>query len=108
MPIEAAIAEIIAERTGPLLEELRESVRVVLTKQNLQNLLKQSLQVVIGIAHSAGPLETMKPTFNLMERLAEQLRTAAAPTVEDTGADRAAWESLAARLRTDPAAELEA
>ena len=41
--------------------------------------------MVIGIAHSAGPLETMKPTFNLMERLAEQLRTAAAPTFEDTG-----------------------
>jgi hypothetical protein len=54
MPIEAAIAEIISESTGPLIEDLRESARVVLSKQNR---LKQALQVVIGIAHSAGPLE---------------------------------------------------
>ncbi|HEU4805267.1 MAG TPA: hypothetical protein VFS91_05590 [Nitrobacter sp.] len=104
MPIEAAIAEVISESVEPLIADLRESVRVAVAKQNL---LKQSLHVVIGIAHNAGPIETMRPTFNLMEDLAERLRTAAAPTVEDTGADRAAWESLAARLRTDAAAELE-
>jgi hypothetical protein len=102
--IEQTIAEVIAESTGPLIEDLRESVRVVLAKQNR---LTQALQAVIGIAHSAGPLETMKPTFNLMEELAERFRTAAAPTVGTTGADRAAWESLATRLRTDAAAELE-
>jgi hypothetical protein len=61
---------------------------------------------VIAIAH-AGPHETMKPTFNLMEELAERLRTATVPTVETTGADRAAWDAFAARLRTDAAAELE-
>jgi hypothetical protein len=102
--IEQTIAEIIAESTGPLFEDLRESIRVAVAKQNL---LKQALQVVIGIAHGAGPHETMKPTFNLMEQLAERLRTAAAPTVETTGAERAAWETLAARLRSDAAAELE-
>lgn len=103
MPIEIAIAEIISESTGPLIEELRESVRLAIGKQNL---LKSSLQVVIDIANS-GDAEVMRPTFNLFGKLAEQLRTAAAPTVEDTGADRAAWESLAARLRTDALAELE-
>jgi hypothetical protein len=103
MPIEAAIAAIIAESAEPLLEDLRESVRVVVAKQNR---LKQALQAVIGIAHSAGPLEAMKPTFKVMEDLAERLRTAAAPTVETTGADRAAWDAFAARLRTNAAAEL--
>jgi hypothetical protein len=104
MPIEAAIAEVISESVEPLIEDLRESVRVAVAKQRL---IQQSLQVVIGIEHSAGPLETMRPTFNLFERLAEQLRTAAALAVEETGADRAAWESLAARLRTDALAQLE-
>ncbi|WP_425907608.1 hypothetical protein [Nitrobacter sp. TKz-YC02] len=105
MPIEAAIAEVISESVEPLIEDLRESVRVAVAKQNR---LKQALQVVIGIAHSAGPLEAMKPTFDLMADLAERLRTAAAPVVETTVADRTAWDSLVARLRNDAAAELEA
>lgn len=101
--IEQTIAEIVAETAESLIEDLRESVRVAVAKQNR---LKQALQVVIGIAH-AGPHETMKPTFNLMEELVERLRTATAPTVETAGADRAAWDTFAARLRTDAAAELE-
>jgi hypothetical protein len=101
--IEQAIAEIIAETAESLIEDLRESVRVAVAKQNR---LKQALQAVIGIAHSAGPLETMKPTFKLMEELAERLRTATAPAVETTGADRAAWECFAGRLRNDAAADL--
>jgi hypothetical protein len=104
IPIEAAIAEIIAESTESLIEDLRASVSAAITKQNR---LKQALQVVIGIANSAGPLEAMKPTFNLMEKLAERLRTAAAPVVDTTAADRAPWDSLAARLRTDALAQLE-
>ena len=104
IPIEIAIAKVISESVEPLIEDLRESVRVAVAKQNL---LKQSLQVVIGIAHSAGPLEAMKPTFDLMEELSERLRTAAAPVVETAAADRAAWDSLVARLRTDATAELE-
>jgi hypothetical protein len=104
IPIEAAIAEIIAESTESLIEDLRESVAAAISKQNR---LKQSLQVVIGIARS-GDAEVTRPIFVLAEKLSERLRTAAAPVVETTDADRAAWDSLAARLRTDAAAELEA
>lgn len=104
IPIEAAIVEIVAESVEPLIEDLRESVRAAVTKQNF---LKQSHQVLIGIAHSGGDTEAKRPTLVLAEKLAERLRTAAAPVVETAAADRAAWESLVARLRTDSTAELE-
>ncbi|MDR6303974.1 hypothetical protein GGQ85_001673 [Nitrobacter vulgaris] len=103
IPIEIAIAEVISESVEPLIEGLHESVRVAVAKQNM---LKQSLQVVIGIAHS-GDSEIMRPIFGLAGKLSERLRTAAAPVVETAAADRAAWDSLVARLRTDATAELE-
>jgi hypothetical protein len=72
-----------------------------------QSRLQQALQTVIGIAHSGGPLDVMKPTFILMEGLAETFRTTAPPAVDTGFADRAAWERFATNLRTDAGAELE-
>lgn len=101
--MEQAIAEIVAETAESLIEDLRESVRVAVAKQNR---VKAALNAVTTIAHS-GDAEVMRPTFARMEMLAERLRTATAPAVETTGADRAVWESFAGRLRNDAAAELE-
>jgi hypothetical protein len=102
--IAQVIAEIIAEvASGPLLVDLQEAQRAVATKKSR---LEQALQTVIGIAHS-GPPEVMRPTFVLMEGLAETFRTTAPPAVDTGFADRAAWESFAARLRADSGAELE-
>lgn len=102
--IKQTIAEIIAETaSGPLLEDLRAAQHTVALKQSR---LQQALQTVIGIAHS-GDLEAMKPTFNLMEGLAETFRTAAPRAVENGYADRQVWEGFAANLHTDPGAEFE-
>jgi hypothetical protein len=66
--IKHTIAEVVAETAaGPLLEDLQTALGAVALKQSR---LQQALQTVIGIAHS-GPLEVMKPTFVLMEGLAE-------------------------------------
>jgi hypothetical protein len=102
--IKHTIAEVVAETAaGPLLEDLQTALGAVDLKQSR---LQQALQTVIGIAHS-GPLEVMKPTFVLMEGLAETFRTTAPPAVDTGFADRAAWERFATNLRTDAGAELE-
>jgi hypothetical protein len=101
--IAQAIAEIVAEVAGSLLEDLQEAHRAVAVKKSR---LEQALRTVVDIAHS-GPPEVMRPTFVLMEGLAEKFRTAAPAAVDNGFADRAAWESFATRLRIDPGAELE-
>jgi hypothetical protein len=103
--ISQAVAEIIAETAaGPMLDDLQASQREVALKQSR---LQQALQAIIGIAHG-GPQDVMRPTFVLMEGLAEKIRTTAPPAVDTGFADRQAWDSFATRLRTDAGAELEA
>jgi len=104
LAIGQAVAEIIAETAaGALLEDLQAAQRDVALKQSRLN---QALQTIIGIAH-AGPHDVMRPTFVLMEGLAETFRTTAPLAVDNGFADRAAWERFATNLRTDPGAELE-
>jgi hypothetical protein len=104
MPITAAIAEIIAETVDPLLGDLQETVRVGIQKTSL---IKRALQTVVDLAHSAGSIEQMKSTFDLAQLLAERIDSARVPAVETFATDLATWTTFAARLRTDPAAELE-
>jgi hypothetical protein len=100
-----AVAEIIAERaSGQLIDDLRAAQYEVAV---IRSKLEQALQTVFAIAHS-GPIEAMKPTFNLAANLAEVFRTTA-PAGLEVGAgfaDRQAWETFATDLRTDPGAEL--
>jgi hypothetical protein len=103
--IARTIAEIIAElASGPMMEDLQDAQRALAVKQSR---LQQALQTIVDIAHSGGPFEAMRPTFILMESLAETFRTTA-PQAVDTGfADRQMWEAFRNALRSNAAAELE-
>jgi hypothetical protein len=98
-----AVAEILVETaTGPLLDELRDAIAVAVAKQVR---VKAAFDAVVNIAHS-GPLDEMKPIFNMVEAFSETLRLAAAPPAPDGADDRLAWARFAAALRTDAGAEL--
>jgi hypothetical protein len=100
--IEMAIAEVIAENCD--FEDLADAHRALIAKQSRIN---EAVATIVEIAHG-GERETMRPTFVLLQGLLEKVRiSAAAPAVVTAGADHALWKSLKARLRTDPAAELE-
>ena len=104
MPIETAIAEIISESVDPLIADLQEAMRGVFQQQSR---IKRAVETVINLAHTAGPVDTMKAAFDSAQRLSERVHTATVPTVDNVAADMAIWTSFAARLRGDAAAELE-
>jgi hypothetical protein len=101
--ISHAVAEVLAETaSGQLIDDLRaaqHSVAIIKSK------LEQSLQAVFAIAHAGPP---SNPVFNLAAGLAEVFRNTAAPGLEPGAGftDRKTWDDFAARLRTDPGAEL--
>lgn len=100
-PISQAIAEVIAEEaTGALLDDLKQAVKVAVEKQER---LRQAVQAVFSLGQS-GPLEDMRPTLALGEKLDDTLRKATAPSTPDGSGHHSSWLRFAAALRSDATA----
>ena len=102
--ISFAIAEVVSEEaSGALIDELRQAVALAVAKQER---LRQAAQVVFAIARSIDGDAAAKPFFDEASRLAEVVKTAAAPPAPESLPAFEAWTSFVAELRVNPGAEL--
>jgi hypothetical protein len=102
--ISFAVAEVVSEEaSGALIDDLRQAVALAVAKQER---LRQAVQVVFAIARSIDGDAVAKPFFDEASRLAEVVKTAAAPPAPESLPAFEAWHAFAAALRTDPGAEL--
>jgi hypothetical protein len=98
-----AIAEVIAESVEPLMEDFDVANRALASKAAR---IQEAFVTIRGVAESLGNQASARPVYVMNEKLHERIRTMSdrpAPTGENHSA---AWMSFAARLRSDPIAEL--
>jgi hypothetical protein len=99
-----AIAEVVAETVDPLFADYDAANRALAAKAAK---IQQALLTITDLAHSVGGHTAVRPAFIVIEKLHEKMRSVSGRAPPDGKNHAAAWSSLAARLRTDPLAELE-
>jgi hypothetical protein len=99
-----AIAEIVAEAVDPLIDKfaiLNRELGVEASK------IGEALEIVTQLAEGVGNHIAARPVYVVGEKLHAKLRSVSGRPAPDVENRRAAWLSLAAKLRADPLAELE-
>jgi hypothetical protein len=99
-----AIAEVISEIVDPLFADYDAANRALAAKAAK---IQQAFLTITDLAHSVGGHTVVRPAFMTIEKLHEKMRAVSGRAPPDGENHAAAWSSLAARLRSDPLAELE-
>jgi DNA repair exonuclease SbcCD ATPase subunit len=99
------IAEVIAESVEPLMQDFDAENRALASKAAR---IQEAFATIRAVAESLGNSAAARPVFVINERLHERIRTMSDRAAPDGVNHRTPWMALAARLRADPLATLEA
>jgi len=99
------IAEVISETVDPLMSDYEATNKVLASKAAR---IQEAFTTIRGIAEAVGNPTAARPAFVIMEKLTEKIRTISGRAAPDGVNHGAAWMAFAARLRSDPIAELDA